>query len=344
VTPSLTDSPSSTSTPTSTPTPTDTASPTITQTFSVSPTPVLQPYHVVVALYNSAGELVKRLFDGGAAAKPSGMLTTYLAPTANGSLPIQIQLTGVGNLAPLVWDEVNDNGQAVAGGSYYVKVQSTDPYGNVSTLSQGVTVLPSLGSDSVAIFNSAGELVRTLPLPASGSPVTDISVNGASVGAGKLPVVSFHLTTANGAASDYGWDGCNSLGQPVQSGSYLVRLVRTVAGTGTVVKVLAVTVLALPGSTERSALDAAIIAPQPWTPAQGPGLTVAYPALPGHQVRAQLYDLAGELVTQGLDASGSGQLTVPVARAAGGVYLLRLEAFKGSALLAARTMKVAVLR
>jgi flagellar hook assembly protein FlgD len=303
------------------------------------------PYKVTVAIYNSAGELVRTVFDGDMAGQPVSVQSAYLPPTANGTLPLLLQLGGSGN-SGLIWDATNDNGQAVAGGTYYVKVQTIDPYGTVTAFTQGVAVLPPVAADSIDIFNSAGELVRVLPVPAAGGAATDMNVKGPAVAVGgNGSGVAFQVAQVGGGGVVI-WDGLNDQGQPVQSGSYMARLIHSVAGQATTVKIIGITLLTLPGSSSQAALAAAVAGPQPWTPAAAPSgrLMVAYPPLPGRQVWAGLYDLAGELVLSALDADGSGLLSLPMGRVSAGVYLLRLKACAGAATLAARTMKVAVIR
>ena len=101
----------------------------------------------------------------------------------------------------------------------------------------------------------------------------------------------------------WGWDGRNDQGQPVASGSYLVRLMETSLGRATTVKTISVIVLETPGGEAEAALSQARVGPQPWI--SGP-LKVGYPAVPGLGVEARLYDLAGERVGQGADPGGQG--------------------------------------
>ena len=56
----------------------------------------------------------------------------------------------------------NQNGDPVLNGSYYVKVDSTDPLGVTNTITQVVTVNRHLAKVQVNIFNEAGEIIRHL--------------------------------------------------------------------------------------------------------------------------------------------------------------------------------------
>jgi len=65
----------------------------------------------------------------------------------------------------VVWDGNNDNSGSVGGGMYTIKAEIVDPFGQVTSLVQSVQVLPGGSQQSLDIFNSAGELVRTIRLP-----------------------------------------------------------------------------------------------------------------------------------------------------------------------------------
>jgi hypothetical protein len=302
-----------------------------------------------VTIYNEAGEVVRQVFNGAAASQPNGLTALQQPLAAGGGLLLNV-LGGGNGLSALEWDLDNNNGQPVSGGMYYVKVQTIDPYGNVTAYSQAVPVLPPASSDSLSIYNSAGELVRQIQLPAGLSPLSDFSVAGLTVGSSGpdagVTAVSFTLKGAAGATSTWGWDGRNSVGQPVASGVYLVRLVHSALGQATTVKTLSVTLLAVPGSAAELSLSQARVGPQPWLGGGGPqgALKAQYPALPGLAVEARLYDLAGELVGQGADPQGTGTLELTTGPLAGGIYVLKLQAFQGQAALARRMVKVAVAR
>jgi hypothetical protein len=352
-TPTLTVTRTATSSPTPTSSltasPSSSATPTATASATITCTPVPLPYRVSVTIYNEAGEVVRQVFNGAAASQPNGLTALQQPLAAGGGLLLNV-LGGGNGLSALEWDLDNNNGQPVSGGMYYVKVQTIDPYGNVTAYSQAVPVLPPASSDSLSIYNSAGELVRQIQLPAGLSPLSDFSVAGLTVGSSGpdagVTAVSFTLKGAAGATSTWGWDGRNSVGQPVASGVYLVRLVHSALGQATTVKTLSVTLLAVPGSAAELSLSQARVGPQPWLGGGGPqgALKAQYPALPGLAVEARLYDLAGELVGQGADPQGTGTLELTTGPLAGGIYVLKLQAFQGQAALARRMVKVAVAR
>lgn len=302
----------------------------------------------MVSIYNSAGERVRSLFDGDMAQQPVGLRVGQPAPGGSASWSYPLFLSGAGGvLQALVWNADNDNGQPVSGGTYYVKVETRDPYGTVTAFSEGVPMPGPLGGSSLAIFSPSGELVRRIPLDGLPSELVDFEVqSGRAVGsAAGASAISFSLKDASGGESPWVWDGLNSFGQPVLSGTYIVRLVRSSAGSEMVVKTDSVTLLALPGSPAERAVAGAVLAPQPFGPAASGGvLSILYPPAAGLAGRARLYNLAGELVAQGMDDGGSGRLGLSMPGLAGGIYLVEFEIRDGSALLARRSLKAAIIR
>jgi hypothetical protein len=235
-------------------------------------------------------------------------------------------------------------------------MQVVDPFGNVSTYSQSVNVLGNTGVESLAIYNSAGELVHTVQL--QNVPAT---LNGFSFAGGVGTLVggldpstgkprgqwTINLSSGQGAAGSVTWNGMSDSGYPVSSGIYTVKLVNTEAGKGVTVMVKSVTVLNAPGSPAQSSAASAIVAPNPLMGSAAAGsntsLTLTYtPSLEGSGV-AHCYNLAGELVAEAADM-GSGRLSIPVGHMAGGIYLVDFEIRAGAAVLGRKIIKVVVLR
>jgi hypothetical protein len=306
------------------------------------------PYTVSVSVYNSAGELVKNVSTGTSAFSPGALSTSLMAATASGAVPVQLTLLGGGSSSSLVWDTTNNNGQLVTGGTYYIKVQTTDNFGKITAFTQAVTVIGGAGTDSLVVFNSAGEVVQQINLGTVSAPPQDFSVVGSAAGIsglGTAASIKFKVTAPSGATSPVSWNGENSQGQPVQSGTYMVRLVYTELGQSAVVKVIPVTILALPGGSPQASLAAAIAAPQPLVQRKdGTELSVVYPPLPGDALQANLYNLAGELVAKGLDSAGSGLCLVSTGHIASGIYELELLMVDNDALLARRVLKVVIIK
>ena len=357
-TPSRTASPTVTATPTATvtrsATPTASPSPSITPTFTVPPTPVPVPNHVILAVYNSAGERVKLLFDGGAQYLPGGLnVTTGL--DASGGMSTTVTFPGVlydpvrGAISSLSWDGTNDGGQQVSAGVYTLKAEIKDPWGSITSLTASVQKMPAQPANQLLIFNSAGEIVARPLLPSlpAGSRLTAVSLDkdqfSPLYGADGTAVVGlrFWLTDEKGVLHPLDWDGRNSDGAPVASGSYIAELVYSPKGAGGVQVVESKSFVVLQGGAD-TALEGAFAAPNPVRRADT--LKAYYPAAAGSRVQAVLYDLAGQAVATAVDPSGGGSLSVPTGGLAGGIYLLELEKHSGRGVLARRLLKIALVR
>ena len=359
VTPSET--PSGTETPTDTQTATQTStrtqSPTITVSPTASPSPVPAPHHVRIAAYNSAGELVKLIFDGAAQYQPGALgLDQSVIPGGAGSVNIQfpgyLRDPNGGLLVGLNWKADNDSGQTVKGGVYTIKAEIVDQFGQVTSLQQSVQVVNVVAENSLTIYNSAGERVADVALPAlAGTGRFDsMALSADSFGA------VYSSTTGTMAAGDQFkillkdekgvevpvyWDGRNSAGVPVSSGSYTAELVYHAPGAGGLrtVETKGFVVLQAGGNVD---LSGAYAYPNPVVRATE--LKIAYTPSAGCGAAARLYNLNGELVGQADDKAATGTMTFDVHGTSSGVYLVRLEKLSGAATLARTTLKVAIVR
>ena len=60
------------------------------------------------------------------------------------------------------WDGTNIQGNKVTNGNYLIVVNSTDPFGVTTTVTQSATVLLGSNKMQFMIFNNAGEVVYSL--------------------------------------------------------------------------------------------------------------------------------------------------------------------------------------
>jgi hypothetical protein len=351
-----TPSPTPSATPTATATRTATPSITHTSTFTVSPTitetPVPAPHHVKIGAYNSAGELVKLLFEGPAQYQPGQLSTdTSLVPGGAGgvtlSFPGFLRDPVLGQISSLLWLADNNAGQLVSGGVYTLKAEITDNFGEITTLQKSIQVVSVVPQNRVLIYNSAGELVAApvLPLPPSGRAYTGMRLKADSYapeydasGAARTSL-RFELRDETGAVSYLDWDGRNAMGIPVASGSYIAELVYNAPGGAgsTVIETKGFVVLR---TAEPGSLDGLIAGPNPLPAKQA--LRVRVPLSPGYHAVARLYNLAGELVAQGEDADADGVLSMDPAGAAPGVYLLKVANMRGGAVASQRLLKIGI--
>ena len=345
--PTLTLSVSETASPTVTPT--KTASPTVSATLTPSPTPtqspsqtpsktatataVPQPYHLVLSVYNSAGERVRKLFEGASAGAPGG-IEVHAGTGPGGAPALLASVLGAQGLAASAWLGDNDNGQALANGMYYFKLDVADAFGSVSSYAQGAPLIFKVPADRLAIYNSAGELVRELPLTAYPGGITDFRVSG-----GK----SFELSDAQGGTHAMVWDGNNALGAPAASGSYTVTLIHSEAGSRVAVKSGSLILLQGPGSSAADAVASAVIGPNP-LPAGAAAWRLSYAVPLRGRAVVKLYSLAGELVALADDGSGSGSFELAAPALAEGIYLASFEICDGPVLLARRIIKLAAIK
>jgi len=350
----LTSTDTRTDTPTYTDTPTDTPSSTMTTTFTSSMTwtpsvtPMPRPFNITVSIFNSAGELVKSLYNGPSAYDPSGFTVSRGTQNAAGNIPVTISYLGTGAIPGSVWDTTNNNGQPVAAGTYFIQVQVTNNNGTLNTYNQEVSIVSGGGRDNLSIFNSAGELVDQIPVGFLTAPALGLTLVGSSTGvagAGSAHPIEFKVEGgANSTPTTIKWDGTNSQGQAVQSGVYQVRLVFVEPGTTSeVIKVIPVAIVNPGNNGPQKTVDAAVVAPQPFLAKNGgAGLTVRYVVDNNNmQMSARVYNLAGQLVLEGADG-GSGRFTLQANQLASGIYIVELQMNEGRAVVARRLTKIAV--
>jgi flagellar hook assembly protein FlgD len=250
-----------------------------------------------------------------------GINTTAFAPQ-NG----QVALILAGGQT-FSWTGINNSGQFVQNGTYTIDLTTTDDFGNVQTKALTVTVLSSANTYTLQIFNSAGELVDQLVVANYGSNAPSrISPDKTSiaVGEGSGPSSTINFDLGNG--SSIAWDGVNSQGQKVQSGTYLAELVVNHEGTAASVATVSVTVL----NVAEGLLDSAILAPNPVNMANGGnGTVILQMNVPsGTAVIGRLYNIAGELVLSSTNQMQPNQLRFDMGghQASSGIYILAVTA------------------
>jgi hypothetical protein len=333
-TPTFTITATRTSTCTATATSTATSTCTVTPTSTISPTasstPIPVPYAITVSVYNSAGEVVRRVYDGSIAAIPAG-LTISPIPGQPGAVIIGLgALLGSGGQS-LAWDGDNDQGQAVVDGVYTIKVQIEDNFGRITTLNQQVyTSHPP--AEYLAIYAPSGEEVQRMPLTRANGVATDFRMSqdvwacAADPATGKaLQALKITVYGENGVISSLQWDGTSSFGTPVDSGVYLLELVSQQAGGNSVAIITRSLTLLRPAARAPGGFRAF---PNPVT--RGGLLQVWLPLHPlGARVR--VYDLAGGLVASAAVSAGSPMQAFPTQAWGSGVYVVEAEGLSEAA-------------
>lgn len=331
-------------TPTRTATPSSTVTPSITPTLTLPPTPVPLPHYVRLAAYNSAGERVRVLFEGGAQMLP-GELALGEALILGGAAPLQIQFPGQlwdperGWIDTVAWSADNDNGQTVSGGVYVIKAEITDQWGSVSTLQSTVQVLPGYGDGGLAIYNSAGELVARPPLPlmAAGTRLTGVRLGAVDLVPGDGRGLTLYLKDEAGVEHIAVWDGRNERGALVDGGVYMAKLVYVSPQGVKQVEIRSFSVVPAP----QPGLAGATLAPNP---SRGQDWVLWAPPSPDQGLRALAYNLAGDLVAQASAQPGASSLRLGHPSLAPGVYVIVLERQPRRGSTDRRSFKAALIR
>jgi uncharacterized repeat protein (TIGR01451 family) len=270
---------------------------------------------VTLAVYNEAGEVVKT-FPVKYMSKPvdsMNLSSNGIIATVGDSVTIA---WGSGRVLG-AWDGISNNGQWVANGAYYVKVDSVDPYGTTTSVTKALTVARAVSDVGLTVYNHAGEAVRHLVETFSG-PIDNITEarltadvispsNGTGVGVATTAVMS-------GSALLGTWDGRNDQGSIVSNGQYYIE-VKVVDGKGNHSTVqLAVAVLASRDGGK------AIVRPNLLTPEKPIGTIDG--GVVGGAVNVKVFSLTGGYVESLNGVPGSGVVQLNSANLSSGMYLL----------------------
>jgi len=284
---------------------------TATPTPTNSPTPIQFPYILVIEAYNEAGELVKLIGESrinenisGFDTLVSGNPVTVFNPS-DPSGQLVLRFPGIWtpeqknvDYVDFTWAGLNENGQPINQGVYYIKVSVKDNYGHVETTVKDIQVLKTEQYTRVSIYNTAGEVIRVLESPVVSGTVLNLDSmedvmyvdNGGSV------AIKF------GAPGQLEWDGKNMEGKMVSNGIYEIRVEIKTADGYTVSGVKTVTVLSQRGSSilvdESNPLAYPKSYPNPVYAYTGGGEYASidwFSAVPG-EITIKIYNMAGELV------------------------------------------------
>jgi hypothetical protein len=355
-------SPTRTDTPTATLTRTPSPTRTVTYSFTVSPTitetPIPSPFRVVIGAYNSAGELVRIIFEGNAQYQPGDLqLNKDLIPggasgtdgAVNISFPGYLMDPKLGKLGSVLWYADNNDGQLIAGGVYTIKAEVVDNFGQITSLQRSIQVVSVRAENELIIFNGAGEIVARPPLPAtlSGRPLTTVWMKTESFAPSFNPDgttvagLRFYFKDETGATSWVDWDGKNEFGLPVASGSYTAQLLYS-SGAGSSAKIIENRGFVVIQTASPANLDGAFAVPNPAM--RGEPIKISYPTSLAYSTTARLFSLDGQLVAQTDDQAKTGWLVFSTSGLAPGVYIAKVEKLAGGASVCRRLMKVAVVR
>ena len=237
----------STDLPTNTFTFTSTVTPTFTETYTVSFTPTVTatmppfPYLIEIGVYNEAGELVRTI-----AMSPVSSALTTATFSAGTNLdpntlipgePLNIYLAGmntpdnIGSAGTVFqWDGKTDAAQDVASGKYYIKITQRDTYDHTTVFIKDFAVLHAEEYVEMNIYNSAGELIRTIRH--STVPPAKLELKTEDVMIVEKTGSDITINYGPGLTDYLKWDGKNNQGVAVTSGAYEIQLTtKTMSGT-----------------------------------------------------------------------------------------------------------------
>ena len=294
-----------------------------------------------MGVYNESGELVKtilvQLFSQPIdSISLSGNVITSLNG-ANNAVQIYYKNTLIGS-----WNGTNASGDPSPNGIYHVKVDSINPTGVVSSVTQQVMVSRSLYKATVLIYNESGEVVKHLYAYVDDpgkSAVMGVQLSTTVIKPSNNPVGGtpnqLGVILSNGTTIL--WDGRSDSGTFVQSGQYYVE-VHSVDGNGGTTTV-----------TEQISVQAAdspnIVMAQPNILDATKGITgtTFTAATSGLTLRAYIYTVAGERVATLDGQAGQSNVYWNASGLASGIYIAVVTAkdSKGG-LLSQQTLKVKV--
>ena len=284
-------------------------------------------YTVNIDIYNSAGEVVKVIpvqsFSqpiNAITLSTSNLITTLQGP---GSI-INIYYDGI-----LIgtWDGSNNGGNPVTNGNYMIKVDSVSPQGVVTSVQQDATVNRKLSNITANIYNSAGEIIRTLYFmvsDATDSQMTNVNLSSNIMTLGSNPsgnasILQIVVNTTGGTPVTLTWDGTNNSAADVTPGTYEIQL-HWDNGQGQTTNITRSVIVVGGGASGTVIAEPNMLTNgQTLTTFNGIGIANAW------ILNAKVYTIAGELVKSLPGSPGSPTTQWNAVGLASGVYIVAVQ-------------------
>jgi len=278
-------------------------------------------YTLKITVYGESGEKVRDIINTSTLdiAKDFEVDVPTFNPDDGGKVTIKVS----GNFYE--WDGKNNQGTKVGNGVYYIKVETTDIYGFTHMVVKDVTVLANNSKLQMRIFNSAGEIVKTLPVTVTAPyGTTEIKVIPES----PKPFVPgddpYAEIIYNGETIK--WDGTNNFGRIVDSGAYVLQIVNIDENGYRVIAQANITVL----HDGYQVISDIKIVPNPMDMKKTSVVSFKYTVTAGTKVTVRLYNINGEIVKTLSDPTGTGEIKWDISAErtpyATGLYVCVIEA------------------
>ena len=330
-----------------------TATPTITYTPTITPTRPPFPYNITVGVYNSAGELVRTVVESPASVMMTGAFLYYngtVDPSLmTAEMPLLIGLPGVETPGTLgdggtffEWHAINNQGQPVLPGIYYIKVEMKDGYGHVNVVTKEILFLRTADYLDFNVFNSAGELVRSIRIYDPTADTVKLNIDDLLI----IEKGGSSLNIEYGAGGYLQWDGKNSHGKTVNSGTYELQVIMK-KPDGTRVEA-SKTVIILNQGFDSFLADVKAF-PNPFNGEKSETMRFDWQGSSGTgQVKIRIFDVSGAIVAMinaGIeDGYVDWNVKTPRGRSiAPGIYMAVIEAENGEGYTERKLVKIAVL-
>jgi flagellar hook assembly protein FlgD len=310
-------------------------------------------YIVNLAVYNGAGELIQTLATFETNIPITGLSVTGGVITTTAGVA-QFYYNG---LLLGSWNATTTSGQKVTNGVYLVKINSVDPMGVVTTVTQDVTVDISSSTLQIAVYNEAGEAVKTFTQQQLASLLTGGAILPAdyNVGQAKLssqtidpiygsPTSADNLLTITlGSGDSFTWNGRGDNGSILTPGVYFIEIQSQVPGQSPQQITMQIRVIG-----NNSNVSGVVMAPNPINLNQNTQakFLINNPNLTFDSVEIRLYTVAGELMKTLESQPGNPSMVLwdlSGGGVASGAYLAVAELHSNGGLVGRQILRVVVL-
>jgi len=225
------------------------------------------------------------------------------------------------------WDGSDNSGNPVTNGTYEIKVDSVSPLGVVTSVDQQAIVDRHIATITANVYNSSGELVRTLYYTTgqgTNAQMTNVSLSANVMHLGSTsnsgtPLLQIFVNTS-GTPVTLSWDGTNNTGTDVTSGTYSVQL-HWDDGNGQTTDITRSVVVMTGGVSGTVIAEPNVLEPDSTltTTFNGSGIANAW------MLNAKVYTIAGELVRSIPGTPGNASTQWTATGMASGVYIAAVE-------------------